>query len=691
MAHERIVHSLARRADQSASLAALGFLPLTFQRTLMPRATVDQALVTGLTLATNRAVVSLLQESIQVGAVLALGGSQRAESNPERWSRATLALDLVGIAAGIAIQRALAQRRGEHLPRASMRTSGYWLTLAGTSGTIIGALQEIRARRTLGPKSPYTVIVPAAGALAAFGEYRRRTATRLDGDLPPDDSKVTTAKALGLGVGIAGGMSLVSAAERGLATTLARAAARVLPGREAVWRPVGHALALAGLAGVVRLVAHRGLTGMEKKEESIETAFDIPPPNPLVSGSFESHVSFDTTSKQGRRFAWTVTAEDTIRSVMHEEPSASPIRVYVGLQSAPSEAERVALVLDELDRTDAFSRAWLMVASPTGTGYVNYAAAASLELLTRGDCATVAMQYSARPSVLSLDHVNEGRAQARMLLDALHQRIAARPEGQRPKLVLFGESLGAWTSQDPFVDRGTQGLVDTGIDHAIWIGTPHFSKWKEQVLHDDRADVDPSIVHVCSTIDEWRALGERERAAIRYVMITHHDDGVALFGPELAIQAPDWLGAPADRPSHVPKSMRWMPSVAFFQVLVDMKNSATVVPGQFDAKGHDYRADLVPFFHETLGLAASDEQIERVEEYLEFEELRRSRWIQEHGGTGKSLSAAVLERLLDEQRAQGRDPNARLVEIVRELAAESLGAGGGASEPAAPAPGSRRS
>ncbi len=58
---------------------------------------------------------------------------------------------------------------------------------------------------------------------------------------------------------------------------------------------------------------------------------------------------------------------------------------------------------------------------------------------------------------------------------------------ERPKFVLFGESLGAWTSQDPFVDRGTQGLVDTGIDHAIWIGTPHFSKWKEQVLFDGRA------------------------------------------------------------------------------------------------------------------------------------------------------------------------------------------------------------
>jgi uncharacterized membrane protein len=368
-----------------------------------------------------------------------------------------------------------------------------------------------------------------------------------------------------------------------------------------------------------------------------------------------------------------------IRSVMNEEPAASPVRVYVGLQSAPTEAERVQLVLDELDRTDAFRRSWMMVASPTGTGYVNYAAVAALELLGRGDCATIAMQYSARPSVLSLDHVNEGRTQARLLLDALHERLATIPEAERPKLVLFGESLGAWTSQDPFVDRGTRGLVETGIDHAIWIGTPHFSKWKEQVLYDDRADVDAAVVRVFSNIDEWTALDTAERAQVRYVMITHHDDGVAVFGPELAIQAPEWLGPMEDRPSHVPRAMRWMPTVAFFQVLVDMKNSATVVPGKFAAKGHDYRADLLPFFHRTLGFEASDEQLDAIRGYLEFEELRRSRWIQAHGATGKSLAAAVLERLLEEQRALGRDTDARLVQIVRELAAEGLGAGGGAT------------
>ena len=70
------------------------------------------------------------------------------------------------------------------------------------------------------------------------------------------------------------------------------------------------------------------------------------------------------------------------------------------------------------------------------------------------------MQYSARPSPLSLDRVKEGRLHTRMLCKAIAERCAQCPDEARPKVLLFGESLGAWTSQDGFVDHGTQGLVD---------------------------------------------------------------------------------------------------------------------------------------------------------------------------------------------------------------------------------------
>lgn len=47
MARRRFSRSLGHRADQAGILLAGANVPLTFQRTLMPRPTVDQALVTG--------------------------------------------------------------------------------------------------------------------------------------------------------------------------------------------------------------------------------------------------------------------------------------------------------------------------------------------------------------------------------------------------------------------------------------------------------------------------------------------------------------------------------------------------------------------------------------------------------------------------------------------------------------------
>jgi uncharacterized membrane protein len=50
--------------------------------------------------------------------------------------------------------------------------------------------------------------------------------------------------------------------------------------------------------------AHKVLGNIERREESFETAFDLPPPVPEVSGSHESLVPFETLARQGRRFVW---------------------------------------------------------------------------------------------------------------------------------------------------------------------------------------------------------------------------------------------------------------------------------------------------------------------------------------------------------------------------------------------------
>jgi uncharacterized membrane protein len=654
--------------------------PLSFQRTLMPRNTMDQALVTGLSASANHALVALVQETIQAVALGIAGQGGRRTVDEAKWGRAVVGADLVAIAAGLALQRGLPRRSREDLSRAAARTGGFWLAATGTAAGFVGALQESldgshrRRRRSL------AALVPAAAALAAVNTLLIRRRQEADADLPPEEMQASLAKSIGYGVAVAGGLSAFAAGERAFADALSRALARVLPGNEVIWRPVAHAASLAGLGYAGRFLGEQAFHRIEQSQESVEAAFDIAPPNENVSGSYESLVPFTTLSRAGRRFVWTVCPSDVIAEVMGEPARAFPIRAYVGLESAPTEDERVDLMMRELERTGAFERSWLMIASPTGTGYVNYAAASILELLSLGDCATAAMQYSARPSPLSLDRVAEGRHQTRKLIAAVRDRLAQVPEGKRPAVVLFGESLGAWTSQDAFAGRGTQGLVDDGVDHAIWIGTPHFSEWKERVLYDDRPDVDPSLVGVFNDIGEYEALDEEARKRIRYVMITHYDDGVAVFGPSLAIQAPEWLRNTVPRPPTVPKGMRWMPTTTFFQVLVDMKNAANVVPGVFAAKGHDYRADLLPFFCATLGFTATPEQHERVAAWLEERELLRSNWMKQHKTADTSLAATVLDRLIQEERAAGRDTNDRVVELVRTIAFEEFDAGGGAQK-----------
>jgi uncharacterized membrane protein len=598
------------RTQQAGTLVAATFLPITFQPTLMPRSALDQALVTGISTSLNYGLAALIQDSIEALVLRAAGRSDPARVNRDRWRRASIALDLAAIGAGLAIQRALRPRRGERLRRGGARTAAWWLSTTGLSGAVVGGLQELIGRR--GDREDYSLAVtPFAGAfLAAVNDYRRRRRERRFPGMGTDEgAPVAAAKSFAMSLGVTAGLTGLAAGERLFAATVGGGLERTLPGHERLYRPLGHLAALSllggGLYGMMRRIDRR----IERGAEQIEVAYGTPPTSPLVSGGPGSGVAWDTLSRQGRRNVANVVTAGQIEQVMGGPAVAGPIRVYIGLESASTEAERVALAIAELRRTGAFDRSLLMVISPTGTGYVNYVAVESAAYLSRGDLASVAMQYSLRPSPLSLDRVAEGRHHYRMLIDAIHNTLAERPPEKRPRVVLFGESLGAWTSQDAFAHRGTQGLVDAGVDRALWIGTPHMSKWKQEVLGGNRPDVDPSLIGRFNDFGELEALAPEARRKLRYVMITHANDAVGHFGPELLVRAPDWLGPAATRAATVPGAERWRSPTTFVQTLVDMKNAANVVPGQFEAKGHDYRADLARFIRELYGLPASDNRL----------------------------------------------------------------------------------
>jgi uncharacterized membrane protein len=644
------------RTQQAGTLVATAVMPITFQPTLMPRSGLDQALITGISTSLNYAFAALIQDSIEAVALRGAGRTDPARVDRGTWRRASIGLDLAAIGAGLAVQRALRPRPGERLPRGGARTAAWWLSATGLSGAIVGVTQELIGRR--GDTQDHSLpVAPFAGAaLAAVNDYRRR---RWEARFPgpgveaDEDARASAARSFAMSLGVTAALTGLAAGERLFAQAVGSVLERGLPGHERVYRPLGHLAALSVLGGalyeLMRRVDHR----IERGAEQVEEAFDEAPASQFVSGGPGSGVAWETLSRQGRRNVATAVRPASIEEVMGEPAMAEPIRVFVGLESAATETERVALAVAELERTGAFDRELLMVISPTGTGYVNYVAVETAAYLTRGNIASVTMQYSLRPSPLSLDRVAEGRRQYRMLIDAIHNALADRPPGKRPRVVLFGESLGAWTSQDAFAHRGTQGLLEAGVDRALWIGTPYMSKWKQQVLGDDRPDVDRGLVGRFNDFGELEALDPEARRKLRYVMITHDNDAVGHFGLDLLVRAPDWLGPAETRAATVPGAQQWRSPTTFVQTLVDMKNAANVVPGQFEAKGHDYRADLARFVREVYDLEATDEQLAAVEEALRAAELERKRRLdaakegaaakdgQAPGGPGSSSSKAA--------------------------------------------------
>jgi uncharacterized membrane protein len=199
------------------------------------------------------------------------------------------------------------------------------------------------------------------------------------------------------------------------------------------------------------------------------------------------------------------------------------------------------------------------------------------------------------------------------------RELHKRPPDARPRVVVFGESLGAHTSQDAFLHQGTIGLQNAGVERALWIGSPHLSKWKAQVFGPARQDVEPDLVGEFDNFEQVEALAPEARAGLRYFFVTHGNDAVGRFGPDLLIQQPDWLGDPASRPVRVPKGMKYRTPTSFFQTMIDMKNAMDIKPaepGEFVASGHDYSADLARFVREAYALSCSDEQLARIEQSL---------------------------------------------------------------------------
>lgn len=317
------------------------------------------------------------------------------------------------------------------------------------------------------------------------------------------------------------------------------------------------------------------------------------------SGSPQSLSDWDSLGFQGRTFVTDDPSLEELKAFAAQAPALAgrevktPIRVYAGLSEDESLQKTADQVVAELDRTNAWDRSVLMVATATGTGWIDPSFTSTFELMHGGDTAIATMQYSYLPSWVSfLSDRSTPPAAGRALFEAVYEAWLEKPEDARPELYVYGLSLGSYGMQGAF--SGLQDMTER-TDGALFVGTPSFTpNWQFFTEHRD-----PGSLEIAPVFDgghRVRFSAEPNAASAflqdsenwkepRVAYLQHASDGVIWWSPDLFFTAPDWLSEPAGVDRRV--NMVWLPSVTFWQVTFDMFVAGNVPPGH----GHAYHLE----------------------------------------------------------------------------------------------------
>ncbi len=357
---------------------------------------------------------------------------------------------------------------------------------------------------------------------------------------------------------------------------------------------IGTAIVVVLLITLINGVLIRGfLAGANRvfQPQNTTTRAGISQPlEPERSGSPMSFAPWDTLGFQGRNFVATGPDVDELTR-LNGTPAKEPIRVYAGLQTADTDEQRMAVVLSELERTGAFDRKVLVIIPTTGTGWINPVAARSIEMMYNGDTALVGSQYSYLPSWISfLGDRQKSMESGRLMINTVHDRWLQVPPERRPKLVLYGESLGSMAGQGAF--GWLPDIARMGFSSVLWVGPPNASPlWRGITVRRDPGtpEVEPRYDNG-RTVRFSQATDAKEIAddsappwdGTRVFFLQHPSDPIVWWSPDLLFSRPDWLVEPPGRDRTA--SMRWYPIVTFWQVSADGTNAASVPGGH----GHNY-------------------------------------------------------------------------------------------------------
>lgn len=311
-----------------------------------------------------------------------------------------------------------------------------------------------------------------------------------------------------------------------------------------------------------------------------------PPTDGNATGSSESLIAWDNIGRYGKNFVAAGPSRESISEFLGKE-AKQPLRVYVGLDAAETPDQRAELALRELIRVGGFDRKVLIVATPTGTGWLDPGAVDTVEYLHAGDTAIVSMQYSYLPSWLTiLVDPARSRNSAKLLFDEVYAHWTTLPKDKRPRLYVHGLSLGALgsaASADLFT------VFEDPIHGGVWSGPPFPSSvWSAlSNFRDSGTPVwlpkirDGSMVRFTGRECSLPTQGDRW-GPMRFVFIQHASDPMTFFSPDLFYSRPEWLKG--ERGPDVSPHLSWIPIVTFLQLGFDLPMATSVPVGY----GHNF-------------------------------------------------------------------------------------------------------
>jgi uncharacterized membrane protein len=397
-------------------------------------------------------------------------------------------------------------------------------------------------------------------------------------------------------------LAVLVAIGRGLANAaraIDRAAARSMPSG---WSRAVAVVVIVLLVVVAGRFGGRTLTNWADRSFGLVntgTADGVEQPTvSTVSGGPDALVEWDTLGFQGRSFVAGVTDVEELQSFAGAGAVVQePVRVYVGIDSANSLSQRVTVAMRELERTGAFEREVLVVATSTGTGWINPIAARSLELMYGGDSAIVSMQYSFLPSWISFLVQPDGAPDAaEALYDAVRARWEQLEPRDRPRLLVFGESLGSFGGEQPFArrsaDRSLTALA-AGADGALFVGPTADNVVYGQMI-DERDPGSPEWRPVLERVPTVRSAVNLEDiagddptwTAPRTLYLHHPTDAVGTWAPSTIWRTPGWIRDTSG--PGIPDVVRFFPVVTWVQETADLMAGFSAVPGF----GHDYGTEF---------------------------------------------------------------------------------------------------